>query len=199
MIGVGIGLLSATLALGPLPDSAALRPGQAAPAWSGLIGTDGQRHALADLKDKAAVVVVFFANSCPDSLEYEDRLIALAKDYAAKSVAVVFLNVSLLPEDSLPKMVERAKQKGYTFPYLFDPSQKLGLAYAARATPTAFVLDRARRVAYRGAIDDSFQPERVTRRYVREALDAVLAGRPVPTPETEAIGCDIDYEAPKAP
>lgn len=187
------GVLGTALALGPLPDSASLRPGQPAPGWSNLSGTDGHRHGLADFKNKNAVVVVFFANSCPDSLDYEDRLIAIGRDYAAKSVGMVFLNVSLLPEDDLPRMVERARRKRYPFPYLFDPTQKAGLAYAARTTPTVFVLDRDRKVAYRGAVDDHFKPEKATRHYVREALDAVLADQPVKTPETESPGCDIDY------
>jgi hypothetical protein len=111
-------------------------------------------------------------------------------------VAMVFLNVSLEPGDSLPKMTERARKKGYPFPYLFDPSQRIGLAYAARTTPTVFVLDRARKVAYRGAVDDYFKPEGVTRRYVREALDALLAGKAVAISETESPGCDINYETP---
>lgn len=188
------GLVAAALGLGPLPDAASLRPGQPAPPWSNLSGTDGQRHGLADFAGKKAVVVVFFANSCPDSLDYEDRLIAIGRDYAPKSVGMVFLNVSLLPDDGLPQMIERAQRKRYPFPYLIDPTQKTGLAYAARTTPTVFVLDRERKVAYRGAVDDHFKPEKATRHYVREALDAVLAGQPVKTRETDSPGCDIDYE-----
>jgi peroxiredoxin len=176
------------------PEPADLRPGQPAPAWSGLPGTDGKTHSLADLRGKQAVVVVFFANSCPDSLLYEDRFIALAKDYADKSVAVVLINVCLQPEDSLEEMTKRAGRKRYPFPYLLDKTQKIGLAYGAQKTPTVFVLDKSRTVAYRGALDDDFKPERVERRYAREALDAVRSGRRVATAETEPFGCDIDYQ-----
>jgi peroxiredoxin len=178
-----------------LPESAKLGPGEPAPAWSALIGTDGKRHSLADFRDKAAVVVVFFANVCPDSGEYEDRLLAIAKDYASKSVAMVFLNVSLEKGDGLAEMKERATKKGYPFPYLFDPSQRIGFAYAARTTPTVFVLDKARKVVYRGAVDDHWKPDRVSKRYARDALDALLAGKPIPIAETESPGCDINYES----
>jgi len=195
MNGGLFGLIATALLYGPLPESAALHPGQPAPAWSNLIGTDGALHALADLKEKAAIVVVFFSNNCPDSLEYEDRLLALARDYADKEVALVFVNVSLLPEDDMPRMVERARRKKYPFPYLFDPSQHIGVAYAARVTPTVFVLDRSRKLAYRGAFDDNFKPERVRHGYVREALDALLSGSRITTPETDALGCDIDYQS----
>ncbi|MEO6807736.1 MAG: thioredoxin family protein [Isosphaeraceae bacterium] len=196
MIGLTLGLVSTVLAFGPLPESTMLPPGQPAPGWTNLIGTDGNRHALVDLKDKAAVVLVFFSVNCPDSLAYEDRLLGLAKDYAAKSVAVVFLNVSLWPEDNLAAMTAHAKKtKGFSVPFLFDPTQALGLSYAARATPTVFVLDQGRRIAYRGAFDDSELPDQVDKHYVRDALDAVLAGRPVTHPETEAIGCTLEYEA----
>jgi thiol-disulfide isomerase/thioredoxin len=193
---MAIGLIATALASGPPPDAVELRPGSPAPAWADLIGTDGARHSLADLKDKKVVVVVFFANSCPDSRDYEDRLIALSKDYAARAVAVVLVNVCLRPEDDLPHMTERARRKGYPFAYLLDPSQTIGRRYAARTTPTAFVLDPPRQVVYRGAIDDHYRADRVRRRYVREAIDAALAGRSVTTAETEAPGCDIDYEPP---
>ncbi len=194
MAGVSMSLLlSLVSCLDLLPESASLPTGKPAPAWNNLIGTDGARHALADLKDKA-VVLIFFSVNCPDSLAYEQRFLDLARDYADRSVAVVFLNVSLLPEDDLAHMTARAKKKGYRVPFLFDPTQKLGLAYAAKVTPTVFVLDKDRRVAYRGAFDDDLNPEDVSKRYVRDALDAVLAGRPVSVKETEAHGCDIDYE-----
>src|SRR5215217_42212 len=132
MVGTVMGLIASVVALGPLPDAAELHPGKPAPAWSSLMGTDGARHSLSDLGDRKVVVVVFFANSCPDSRDYEDRVIALARDYAARSVAVVLLNVSLLPEDDLAHMIERARGKRYPFAYLFDPSQQIGVRYAAR-------------------------------------------------------------------
>src|SRR4051794_36816291 len=99
MLTLATGLASAALAFGPLPESASLKPGQPAPAWKDVIGTDGKTHALDDFEDKTAVLFVFFAVNCPDSLEYEDRLLALARDYAPKGVATVFINVSLMPED----------------------------------------------------------------------------------------------------
>lgn len=196
MLGLTLRLASTVLALSPLPESTMLPPGQPAPGWTNLIGADGNQHSLADLKDKAAVVLVFFSVNCPDSLAYQDRLLRLAEDYSTKSVAVVFVNVSLWPEDNLAAMTAHAKKaKGFSVPFLFDPTQALGLSYAARVTPTVFVLDQRRRIAYRGAFDDNELPDQVGKHYVRNALDAVLAGRPVAHPETEANGCTLEYEA----
>src|SRR5262249_22000186 len=97
-----------------------LSPGDAAPAWKDLPGTDGNKHSLADLKDKDVVVVVFTCNSCPVADAYEDRIIEFSKKHAApdSKVALVAINVNTVPEDRLDKMKVRAKEKGFAFPYL---------------------------------------------------------------------------------
>ena len=128
-----------------------LSPGDAAPAWQNLPGTDGQKHALADLKDKPVVVVVFTCISCPVAEDYEERILAFAKKYAEK-VAVVAVNVNTVPEDRLDKMTARAQEKKYPFPYLYDESQKIAKDYGATYTPEFFVLDGERKVAYLGAL-----------------------------------------------
>ena len=140
-----------------------LKVGAPAPAWSGLDGIDGKKHALADLKDKEVVVVVFTCNSCPIAVDYEDRIIAFTKKHAGpgSKVAVVAINVNVIEEDRLDKMAERAKEKGFNFPYLYDPSQKIARAYGAIYTPEFFVLDRQRKIAYLGAMDDTSQADRV--------------------------------------
>src|SRR5262245_12100427 len=103
-----------------------LNVGDPAPAWTDLPGVDGKKHSMADLK-KDVVVVVFTCNSCPVAVDYEDRIIEFAKKYAAADgkVAVVAINVNTIPEDRLPKMQERAKEKGFNFPYLYDETQKI--------------------------------------------------------------------------
>ena len=151
-----------------------LNYGDPAPAWTNLPGVDGQRHSLADLKDKQLVVVVFTCNSCPVAVDYQDRIIAFAKKYAGPSdpVAVVAINVNKIEEDSLPRMKERAEEKGFAFPYLFDETQKIARDYGATYTPEFFVLNRDRKVVYMGGMDDSSNPATVTSNYLEPAVQA---------------------------
>ena len=168
--------------------------GDKAPDWSGIIGVDGKEHKLADYKKVKAVVVVFTCNHCPVAVAYEDRLIALQKDYKKKGVQLVAVNVNNIPADRLEPMKVRAREKKFNFPYLYDSSQKSGKDYGAVKTPHVFLLDKDRKLAYVGAIDDSMRPDKVKTHYLRDALDAVLAGKPVEKPETNAVGCGIKYE-----
>src|SRR6185369_13520421 len=118
--------------------------GDNGPAWADLPGVDGKKHSLTDLKDKEIVVVVFTCNSCPYAVEYEDRIIAFAKKYAGPEgkAAVVAINVNKVPDDSFEKMQQRAKSKGFSFPYLYDESQKIARDYGANFTPEFFVLNK---------------------------------------------------------
>ena len=174
--------------------------GDAAPAWADLDGTDGAKHALADLKAKAVVVVVFTCNSCPVAQDYEDRLIALAKTHAAADspVGVVAINVNTGKDDALPAMVARAAKRKFPFAYLYDPSQEVARQYGAAYTPEFFVLDRDRKVVYLGALDDKSPPGEPTARHVEEAIEAALAGKPAAVGETSAsAGCRIKFAAKK--
>jgi peroxiredoxin len=175
---------------------AELEIGAVGPAWEVLTGIDGKKHSLADLMDYKAVLVVFFDNTCPDCQTYLSRLVAIASDYRSKGVVTVLINVS--PADSkendLEAMRRFAKEKRITGLYLRDPSQKLGKAYDAKVTPTAYLLDHRRRLVYRGAIDDHWKPEKVQRRHLRLAIEQTLAGKKVEIPATEAQGCDIEYD-----
>jgi peroxiredoxin len=170
--------------------------GDVVPAWTDLLGTDDRRHAWADVADRAAVVVVFTCTSCPYATDYEDRLNALAERHAGPQsrVAVVAINANRIAADALPAMKARAALKRFLFPYLFDESQAVARSFGAVRTPECFVLDRERRIVYMGALDDATDPAQVTRRYVDEALDAVLARRPVAVTETPPVGCQIRYE-----
>jgi peroxiredoxin len=174
-----------------------LTVGDPAPASADLPGTDGRRHSLADLKDKQVVVLVFTCNSCPIAVGYEDRITACARKYADKSVAVVAVNVNTTEADRLDKMRERAKDKGFTFAYLYDESQKIARDYGAAYTPEFFVLDRDRRVAYTGAMDDVSPPRAATKHHVNDAVDALLAGRRPTVAETQPRGCAIRFAKPK--
>ncbi len=190
-----LALLSATPALAGKYNEV-LNIGDPAPAWENLEGVDGKRHALKDLAGKDAVVVVFTCNSCPVATDYEDRILAFSKKYAGPSgkVGLVAINVNNVAEDRLPKMRERAEDKGFDFPYLYDDSQKIGRAFGASFTPEFFVLDRDRKVAYMGGMDDSSTPSTVKTNYLEPAVEAALAGRPAETPEAPAIGCRVRYQ-----
>jgi peroxiredoxin len=195
MVLVGAVLVTPALARAGGQYNDVLKIGALAPAWAGLPGVDGKTHSLADLKDKESVVVVFTCNSCPVAVAYEDRLIALAKKYAGPEgkVAVVAINVNKIDADRLPKMQERAKEKGFNFSYLYDDSQKIARAYGARFTPEFFVLDRERKVAYMGALDDKSDAKATKVNYVEAALDALLRGERPALAETRARGCAVRY------
>jgi len=171
-----------------------LAVGDAAPAWEGLIGVDDQKHSLGEHADAKAVVVVFTCNHCPVAQAYQDRLIEIANDYQDKGVDLVAINVNNMEADKLPAMKQRAEEKGFKFDYLYDPSQEIGRAYGAAVTPHVFLLDGARNVAYIGAVDDNMNESKVTKQYLRDAIDAVLAGSKPQTETTRPVGCGIQYE-----
>lgn len=170
--------------------------GSKAPEWKNLEGVDGKRHGLESHKQAKAVVVVFTCNHCPVAKSYEQRLIEFTKKYAKKQVEVVAISVSLYEADQLDRMKERAEEKKYNFAYLHDPSQKIGQAYGVMRTPTVFLLDGERKVAYMGAFDDSMYEDKVTESYLTDGIDAVLAGRSPEVTETKSSGCPVAYEDP---
>jgi thiol-disulfide isomerase/thioredoxin len=144
------------------------------------------------------VVVTFLANHCPAVVAYEDRLIDVAKAYKGKSVKFVGIcctdeNSSLGAIDNLDAIRTRIKEKGYNFVYAYDPSGKIGKAYGASVTPQTFVLDKNRVIRYTGAIDDNQSEDRAKTPYLKNAIDAVLAGETVEVTETMAKGCGIKY------
>ena len=192
--------LVAMLASEPTAQAGEYNPvlniGDKAPEWFELPGVDGKKHSLSDLKAKDAVVVVFTCNSCPYAVDYEDRLDAFAKQHAAtdSKVALVAINVNKVAEDLPDEMAKRAKAKDFTFPYLFDESQEIAKEFGAGATPEFFVLNRDRKIVYMGAMDDSPNAKKVTRRHVEEAVIAALAGRQPEIKETVPIGCRIRFE-----
>lgn len=168
--------------------------GQVAPEWTKLPGTDDKMHSLSDLKSAKVVVVAFTCNHCPVAVAYEDRFVKFAKEYKAKGVEFVAVNVNNLDEDKLPAMKERAAEKKFPFAYIYDNSQKIGHAYGAQVTPHLFVLDKDRKIAYVGAFDDKMDAKGVKEAYVKNAVDALLAGKQPSVAETKASGCGIKYE-----
>lgn len=166
-----------------------LSPGDPAPAWDKLDGTDGEPHSLADVKADV-VVVAFTCNSCPVAVGYEDRIIAFARAHEGKA-AVVAINPNALPEDRLPAMKQRAEKKKFPFAYLSDPTGAVADKYGAAYTPEFVVLDKARRVVYLGAMDEKSPPAAGGTNFLGLAVAAALRGEKPATPETLARGCRI--------
>lgn len=190
-------LILILLGTGVLPAMAGkynkvLSVGDAAPKWSGLEGTDGQKHDFDEFKDKDVLIVVFTCNSCPIAADYEDRIIAFVKAQMSRgtSVGLVAINCNTNAEDRLEKMKERAAKKQFPYPYLYDPSQATAKAYGARFTPEFFVLNKDRKVVYMGAMDDKSPPGTPTVSYLEQAVKAALTGQAGPE-ETIARGCLI--------
>jgi len=201
-------VLAAAAVVSAAAWSWALEVGSPAPDFSGIVGVDDQQHALADYKKAKLVVLVFTCNHCPWAQNWEDSLVAIQDDYGKKGVQVVAVNVNsvkISPGDSLEQMKDRAAGKKlgawrknkvpFNFPYLIDPTQKMGHDYGAQFTPHVFVLDKDRKVAYIGAIDDRTSPDgSFQKQYLRDALDALLAGQPPAVTTSTARGCSVKYE-----
>ncbi len=169
--------------------------GDKAPSFKDLPTADGKTLSMADLKDQKVIVVVFTCNHCPVAKAYSKRMQAFATEYAKKGVTLVAVSVSKEEDDTLPKMAEFAKANGLTYPYVQDPTQGIGKAFGATATPQTFVLGPDRKVRYMGAWDDTWrETEAPEETYVRDAVDALLAGKSPAVTEKRQFGCGIVYE-----
>jgi peroxiredoxin len=169
---------------------ARLRIGDPGPAFE-LPGVDGQDHALADCAGRP-VAVVFSCCHCPYVIAWEDRLNAVARDYAGRAVLLA-INANDHIGDSMEDMRRRATERQFAFPFLRDETQDVARAYSAVRTPEVFLLDAHGRLAYHGAPDSSYQDPGGAVPYLRQALDALLAGRRAPVQETPPVGCTIKW------
>lgn len=163
-----------------------------------LKNVDGEMVSLSDFEDAKGFVVVFTCNHCPFAKAYENRIIALDKKYKEKGYPVIAINPNdpeVNEEDSYEKMIVRAKEKGFTFPYLFDEGQEIYPLYGATHTPHVFILkkeDDKNIVSYIGAIDDNVEdPSAVKQKHVENAIEALLKGEQPNPSVTKAIGCKI--------
>lgn len=177
--------------------------GTLAPDFS-LINVDGQLVSRDDFQGAPALLVIFMCNHCPYVLHVADELSRLAAEYQAKGVAIVGINANdstVYPSDSPEQMVHEAEQRGYVFPYLFDETQEVAKAYRAACTPDFFLFDKDQRLVYRGQMDESRPKSDTvpTGRDLRAALDAVLAGRDVPSEQRPSLGCNIKWKAGQEP
>jgi peroxiredoxin len=163
-----------------------------------LQNIDGSWVSLSDYNDAKGYIVIFTCNHCPYAKAYEDRIITLDKIYTPKGFPVIAINPNdpaVQPADSPEKMMERAKDKGFTFPYLFDAKQDVFPVFGATKTPHVFILNKVGKemvVEYIGAIDDNYEDaSKVNTRYIEDAVDALLSGNKPSITNTKAIGCSI--------
>ena len=180
-----------------LTPSTMLPLGTPAPDFA-LPDTAGRTVRLADLAAAPVLVVAFICNHCPYVQHLRAALAAFGRDCAARGVAFVAISsndAERYPADSPAAMAAEARAAGYAFPYLYDGSQAVAAAYRAACTPDFFVFDAARRLAYRGRFDDSSpgNGRPVTGADLRAAVDALLAGRPVPPAQVPSMGCNIKW------
>jgi peroxiredoxin len=173
-----------------------LKIGERAPGFV-LPGVDGEFHSLDSLAGEKGTIVVFTCNHCPFAKSYQGRIKDIARDYKNKGINLVAINpndAEEYPDDSYANMIKRAKTKKYNFPYLRDRTQKTAVKYGAVVTPHIFLLDSKKRLYFRGPIDDSWRdPDKVENRYLREAIDAMLAGEKLVNDKRRAMGCSIKW------
>ena len=187
-----------------LTPSTMLPLGTAAPDFSLKDTVSGKTLNLASVAGKKALLVMFICNHCPLVKHLKPALAQLGKDYAGKDVAIVGISANdpvSHPEDAPDKLAADAKASGYSFPVLFDETQKVARAYQAACTPDFFVFDPGRKLAYRGQFDDS-RPgngKPVTGTDLRTAIDAVLAGKSAPPKQHASVGCNIKWRAGNEP
>lgn len=174
-----------------------LELGAAAPDFN-LQGTDGRLYSLSSFANKPVLAVIFSCNHCPYVKAYEDRMVAIQRDYASRGVQLVAINSNdeeSYPEDSFDEMVKRVRDKAFNFPYLRDKTQVAVESYGAVCTPHVFAFDRTRVLRYRGRIDDSKDSLNVRSPDLRNALDDLMEGRDVRVPDTRPFGCSIKWFA----
>jgi peroxiredoxin len=175
--------------------SAELRTGDLAPPLE-LPDTQGEVHTLPMPGEVAATVVVWTCNHCPYALAWHDRIVAAANDYAPRSVRFLAINsndAERYPADSPEAMRERVESEDWPFPYLHDATQETAQVYGAAVTPHLFVLDSDLRLRYEGAPDSDHRDPSQDARWLRDALDRVLAGEDPSPAETEPVGCSVKW------
>jgi peroxiredoxin len=170
--------------------------GKPAPDFKDLAATDGHTYSLSSFDSKPVLVIIFSCNHCPYVQAYEDRMVRIQNDYMSMGVQLVAINSNdekSYPEDSFPEMVKRARDKRFSFVYLRDANQKVVDSYGAVCTPHVFAFDSERKLRYRGRIDDSKDPSKITSHDLRKAIEDILAQRRVRVPDTKPFGCSIKW------
>jgi len=172
--------------------------GDAAPkADIAMKNVDGKDVTLAGIQGAKGTLVVFTCNHCPWAKAWETRIVDLGNTYRKRGIGVVAINSNdptAYEEDAFEVMQKRAKERKMGYPYVVDATSDVARAFGASHTPEAYLFDKSGKLVYHGAVDDNAkEPGKVRSRWLRDALDAVVAGKPVPMAETKAMGCSIKY------
>lgn len=170
-----------------------LEVGDDAPKWEKLAGVDGKPHSASEHKKAKAIAIVFTSTECPVANAYLQRLQKLHADYGKKGFALIAVNPN--KDENLKSMKLHAKKHIIEYQYLYDESQTTAKQFGAQATPEVFLLNREWKIVYKGAIDDDMKLQgKPTHRYLRTAIDAVLAGKTPKTPTSRPMGCRIRWK-----
>src|SRR5262249_6362323 len=171
----------------------------AAVAKTKMKNVDGKMLSLTDVAGKSGTLGVFTCNPCPFAQDLEQRIVQLRHTHAGKGIGVVLVNANDPTDhadDGFDEMQAHAKSRGMKIPYVVDETSAVARAFGASVTPEAFLFDKTGKLAYHGTIDDNRkEPDKVKARYLKDALDAVVAGKTPPVPETKGLGCGIKYRA----
>jgi peroxiredoxin len=170
---------------------------ETAPAFD-LPGVDGRNHSLEEYEDAPVLVLVQSCNHCPYVIAWEGRLNDLQREYADRGVRIVAISsndADAYPADSFEAMVAHARGAGYVIDYLYDESQEVGRALGSERTPEVFVFDADRRLVYHGLIDDNREESLATAHYLRDAIEAALAGEAPAVADTTPIGCTVKWRS----
>jgi thiol-disulfide isomerase/thioredoxin len=171
----------------------------AAVAKTKMKNVDGKMLSIADVTGKAGTLVIFTCNHCPFAKAWEERIVELGNAYAPRGIGVLLVNANdpaMHPDDGYEEMQARAQSRGMKVPYVVDETSAVARAFGASVTPEAFLFDNAGKLAYHGTIDDNRnEPDKVTARYLKDALDAVVAGKKPAVAETKGLGCGINFRS----
>jgi len=208
LAGIGFAIAMSTSMLAGVPGASAaesaggLAPGAKVPAAvakTKMKNVDGKMLSITDVAGKSGTLVIFTCNHCPFAKDWEQRIVELANTYAGKGIGVMLVNANdpaTHAEDGFEEMQARAKSRGMKIPYVVDDTSGVARAFGASVTPEAFLFDKAGKLAYHGTIDDNRkEPDKVKARYLKDALDAVVAGKAPAVPETKGLGCGIKFRA----
>jgi peroxiredoxin len=168
-------------------------------ATTKMKNVDGKMLSIADVAGKAGTLVIFTCNHCPFAKGWEQRIAELSNSYAKKGIGVILINANdpaKYSEDGWAEMQARAKSRGLQVPYVVDETSAVARAFGASVTPEAFLFDKTGKLAYHGTVDDNHQDaSKVQKRFLTDALDAVVAGKPPALPETKSLGCGIKFHS----
>jgi len=191
---LGIFLLAGIFAI----PASAIELGDTMPGTNTVMqNVDGRKLTLGELQGEKGTLVIFACNHCPFVQAWQDRMAAIGNSSRTRGIGVAAINANdpkKYPTDDLDHMKQQAKEAGFEFPYLVDATSDVARAFGAKRTPEVFLFDAKDKLVYHGAIDDNaYKPDQVEKTYLKDAIDALLAGKTIPQKETRSVGCSIKF------